>query len=337
MEIYRETRSEAKRRHLTKAAASVALFAVLTGCASEREPAAPRNSPASAEYSLDANPTYYQDIQNISKHTQDTEVLTKLSELASTPVAQWLHGDKADVHATLQATLEKSKAAGTVPVLVAYNIPNRDLNNFSGGGSNDAAAYKEWITDISQTIGESPSVVILEPDALPHLRDLDDQQANERVELLANAIDTLHANPNTAVYLDAGNSGWISPEDTAELLKKVDEKTEHTIPGISLNVSNYLPEDQARAYAEKIQDAYGQELYIMIDNSRNGAPGAIQPGEWCNPEGQKLGTIDSRYDRDAKVEVAFIKTPGQSDGVCGISQVPAGEFDGELLFRQLKG
>jgi len=57
---------------------------------------------------------------------------------------------------------------------------------------------------------------------------------------------------------------------------------------------------------------------------------------WCNPEGQTLGEVDPLFDARQAVETAYIKTPGQSDGVCGISQKPAGEFDSHLLLDQLR-
>src|ERR1700730_6154104 len=37
------------------------------------------------------------------------------------------------------------QAAGALPVVVAYNIPNRDLGEYSAGGAANADGYKAWI------------------------------------------------------------------------------------------------------------------------------------------------------------------------------------------------
>ena len=55
---------------------------------------------------------------------------------------------------------------GTVPVLVAYNIPFRDCAQFSAGGATSVAEYEAWIDGFAAGIGSHEAVVILEPDGL---------------------------------------------------------------------------------------------------------------------------------------------------------------------------
>jgi len=328
-------------RHIPSVIASTALLAaVLGGCSAEQkspqQPDLPeRSAPPTAPYSLDTNEAYFGDVAAMKNYTDDPKTLEHLDALAQVPVAQWLADSSEKTTQSLKASLQKSQQAGTIPLFVAYNIPGRDVGGYSTGGIDSAADYRDWTNMISQTIGDQPAVIVLEPDALAHLPELDGAAADERTTLLADAVDTFNDNDQTAVYLDAGNSAWLPADEMATLLKKVADKTEYGISGISLNVSNFKSADETISYGEKIQQAYGEGLFMMIDSSRNGAPDAVPAGTWCNPEGQRLGTVDPDFSTDAPVEQAFIKTPGQSDGECGIGSKPAGEFDGELLFHQL--
>lgn len=331
-----------KYRQITSLVASTALLgAVLGGCSSKEDTSPPppelptRNAPASAPYSLDTNEDYFDDVASMKDFTDDPQTLEHLDTLMEVPVAQWLFDSSEKTKTALTSSLEKSQQSGTIPLFVAYNIPGRDVGGYSTGGTESAADYGEWVSTISQTIDDQPAVVVLEPDALPHLPELDESAADERTTLLADALDAFHENEQTAVYLDAGNSGWLPANEMAQLLQQVAAKTSHGLSGISLNVANFISAEDTTAYAQAIQQAYGEDLYVMIDSSRNGAPDAIPAGEWCNPEGQRLGEIDPDFTSDTAAEQAFIKTPGQSDGECGIGSKPAGEFDGELLFHQL--
>lgn len=331
----------ANLRRVTTAIASTALLgALLSGCSPEKEAVEnmhlpERNAPPSAAYSLSTNDVYFGDVTTMKKFTDDPKVIEHLNTLLDVPVAEWLFDSSEDTKNRLSLSLDKSEQAGTIPLFVAYNIPGRDLGGYSTGGTDTVEAYKEWVGVISRAIADRQTVVILEPDALPHIPELDNAAADERIDLLVSALDTFSSNENTAVYLDAGNSTWLEASVLAELLKKVSSKAKNGLSGISLNVANFISDEDTAAYGEAVQQAYGQKLFVMIDSSRNGAPGAVPTGKWCNPEGQRLGTIDPGFTRDAPVEQAFIKTPGQSDGECGNGGKPAGEFDGELLFRQL--
>ncbi|WNJ63071.1 glycoside hydrolase family 6 protein [Nocardia seriolae] len=188
---------------------------------------------------------------------------------------------------------------------------------------------------ISDAIGANPAIVILEPDALAHATEMNETDRAARLALLGFAYgQLLQHNPATAVYLDVGNSTWVDPARVAELLRTV--SPDRPVAGIALNVANRRPDSEIRAYATRIQQAYGHQLFVMIDSLVNGAPNTANLIDWCNPHGQKLGTLPStRFDRDAMVEPAFVKTPGQSDGRCGTSEQPAGEFDRQLLLDQL--
>ncbi|MEC3953617.1 glycoside hydrolase family 6 protein [Nocardia sp. CDC153] len=294
-----------------------------------------RNAPASGEYLLESSDKYYADLRATLPTVTDARVRANLERLLRTPVAEWLARDLDVTVGTIRQDIARAHTTESIPMFVAYGIPGRDLHGESGGGQAGADAYKQWIQGVSDTIGTNSAIVILEPDALPHATEMNDADRATRLALLGFAYgQLLQHNPATAVYVDVGNSTWVDPGRVADLLRAISPN--QPVAGISLNVANRRPEAEIRSYAARIEQAYGHQLYVMIDSSVNGAPNTAALVDWCNPHGQKVGTLPStRFDRDALVEHAFIKTPGQSDGRCGTSDQPAGEFDRQLLLDQL--
>lgn len=325
------------------AALAVALTAVLTACGSGDEAPAPnqpppgRIAPAEAPYSLATTPEYFDQLDTAADEMRSyfgeylpDGALDSFDGLRKQPVAEWIGGDVGP------ETIDKTLAASgsSIPVFVLYHIPDRDLDQYSAGGAEFADEYFAWIDSVSGAIGAHDAVVVVEPDALPHMLELDPASADERAELLSRTLSTFaEHNPNTAVYLDAGNSAWLTPRQTADLLAKVAAKGA-TIPGIALNVSNFQSETDTRAYSEAISQAYGEPLYTIIDESRNGADAPNR--QWCNPAWARTGTtIDDRFDPQDQFEQLYIKRPGESDGACGVSEARAGDFDAMLLWRLL--
>lgn len=296
-------------------------------------PVDPGTPPATAKlpYLLNARPSYYTNVKRMVDATGNADLKSKLDALLKTPVSQWLGGDGVADATQLVAKGITEKA---IPVLTFYHIPDRDLGSHSGGGAANAAAYRTWIDAMATAIAAGPSIVILEPDALAQMPDMKDAaKENERADLLAYGIKKLSANPKTTVYLDIGTAGWRSVDDTAALMKKVADKGAD-ITHVSANVSNFVSEAKTKTYVDSIQQKFGKQLKMMVDNSRNGA--VVPGGEWCNPTAQRLGTLnDVVFDPASAVEGVFVKTPGESDGVCGASTKPAGVFDDALMLLQL--
>ncbi|MFE3192984.1 glycoside hydrolase family 6 protein [Nocardia sp. NPDC059240] len=312
---------------------------LLTGCG--RGPgttvvtAPGRNAPPSGELLLQSNDGYYADLRATLPTVTDAQVRANLERLIRTPVAEWLPHDLDVTTATIHLDVARAQTADAIPMFVAYNVPGRDLHGESGGGQAGADAYRQWIRGVSDAIGQDRAIVVLEPDALAHATEMNDADRTSRLALLGYAYgQLLQHNPATAVYLDVGNSTWVDPSRVAELLHSVSPT--QPVAGIALNVANRRPEAEIRAYATRIEQAYGHQLFVMIDSSVNGAPNTADLVDWCNPKGQKVGSVPgTRFDRDAMVTHAFIKNPGQSDGRCGTSDAAAGEFDRQLLLDQL--
>lgn len=244
-----------------------------------------------------------------------------IDRIAAQPQALWLGEWRSDVRATVARRVGRARAAGRVPVLVAYNIPNRDCGQHSSGGLPSAEAYRTWIGRVAEGIGRSPAVVILEPDGLAGFDCLSKAQRGERTALIKEAVQRLSALPATAVYIDAGNAGWVPAAAMARRLRAagVDQAR-----GFALNVAGFETTARSRTYGRAISRRTGGSHFV-IDTSRNGA-GPSGLGDWCNPSGRALGEFPTTQTGDPLVDaLLWVKRPGESDGPCN-GGPPAGTW-----------
>jgi endoglucanase len=233
-----------------------------------------------------------------------------LDRIASQPVATWLGGWIKDLRGDVSRIVSLAKSSGSVPVLVAYNIPNRDCGSHSAGGEKDAKGYGRWIRDFASGLNGHKAVVVLEPDALAQMDCLSPADKDARIAMLRDAVSVLKDGGAT-VYVDAGNPRWLKPDAIAARLKRValDEAD-----GFALNVSNFIPTAENVRYGEQISAMLGGKHFI-IDTSRNGVGG--NGSQWCNPRGQGLGSLPTTRTGNVLVDgFLWIKTPGESDGAC---------------------
>lgn len=233
-----------------------------------------------------------------------------LQRIASQPTANWFGDWNDDIGLDVGEKVDEITGAGALPVLVVYNIPNRDCGGYSSGGSVDAQAYQEWITAFADAIGSRTAVLVLEPDALGLISCLEDEDAALRYDLLSFAVSAFKSFPHISVYIDAGHSNWIETEEMAErlTLAGIEEAD-----GFALNVSNFYTDDENTGYGEEISVLVGDKHFI-IDSSRNGAG---SNGEWCNPDGRALGRNPTAETGHELIDALFwIKPPGESDGEC---------------------
>ncbi|WP_329063293.1 glycoside hydrolase family 6 protein [Streptomyces sp. NBC_01429] len=243
----------------------------------------------------------------------EAKILRRISERA---VAEWPAGDNPEPQ--VRRTVRGAKADKRTAVLVAYNIPHRDCGLYSAGGAHDAAAYRSWIGAFADAIGDADAIVVLEPDAVPHLADgcTPEQHQDERYELLSEAIGTLKRRPHTRVYLDAGNPAWVTdPGKLADTLRRAGVEA---ADGFSLNVSNFQTNDAVKSYGTQLSGLLG-DAHFTVDTSRNGAGplSGDRDQAWCNPTGRALGTPPTTNTGNELLDAfLWIKRPGDSDGPC---------------------
>ncbi|MFW6694066.1 glycoside hydrolase family 6 protein [Streptomyces sp. MAR4 CNX-425] len=246
--------------------------------------------------------------------TEDAELLERI---ADRPVAEWPTGGH-DPGADVRAAVRGAAAAGRTAVLVAYNIPHRDCGQHSAGGAPDAAAYERWIGSFADGIGDAGALVVLEPDAIPHVVDgcTPPELHEERFRLISGAIARLKEHPGVKVYLDAGNSSWIT--DPAKLADALRRAGIGAADGFALNVSNFQRTDEQLAYGRRLSGLL-DGAHFVIDTSRNGnGPLEGPPGQvWCNPPGRALGEPPTTRTGDELADAfLWVKRPGESDGPC---------------------
>jgi endoglucanase len=182
------------------------------------------------------------------------------------------------------------RAAGKLPVLVAYDLPRRHCR---------ANGYGRWIDGFAKGIGAQRAIVILEPDALP-------SGCGSRA--LRPAVKRLQRAERATVYVDAGHSRWLPAKTMAKRLSRV------RATAFSLNVSNFRATDEVARYGADVSRRLGG-AHFVIDTSRNGR--GPYKTEWCNPPGRALGARPTTTTGNPLIDAyLWIKVPGESDGTC---------------------
>ncbi|UQI45044.1 glycoside hydrolase family 6 protein [Streptomyces sp. HU2014] len=299
---------------------------------------------------------------------EDAAALQRISDRST---AVWL--TDRDPKAQAEQITRRAERAGRIPVLVAYNIPQRDCGQYSSGGAPDAAHYRRWISRAAAGIGSRQAWVVLEPDALAQWASgcVPEAAAKQRLALLAEAVRIFKERPGTAVYLDAGNPGWIP--DRKRLADALNRAGVARADGFALNVSNFHTNSVTSAYGDELSALLGGAHYV-VDTSRNGngpllsggaPPDAAKPAEpgdgppaapagpngpaagdddgkgpgpsdgepWCNPPGRALGTPPTTATGNPLIDAfLWIKRPGESDGTCR-GAPPAGRWWADYALR----
>ncbi len=255
------------------------------------------------------------------------------ANIADKPTAMWFGEWIADIGAAVNAYVGRADALKQMPLLVAYNIPGRDCGQYSAGGAGSIAGYQTWIHSFAAAIGQRKALVILEPDAIPQLDCLSAEGKTGRVQMIQYAINQFKTlAPNAWLYLDIGNSGWLTANDAANRLISVGIANVH---GFSLNVSNYKTDAESNAYGIAINNALQQQQgftkAFVVDTSRNGnGPGST----WCDPAGRKLGVAPKQNAAGSQPEMTlWVKPPGNADGCAGT----AGTFIPEMAYKLIYG
>jgi endoglucanase len=229
-------------------------------------------------------------------------------QIAAQPTAIWL-GDwysNSQLAAEVGRVLEQARGDGKTPVFVTYAIPNRDCGGSSAGGLT-SATYESWTQTLANSLRGSNAVVIEEPDALAGLSNCP-TDTSTTTSLLYNATKALAA-AGATVYLDAGNSNWVTSD---VMIGRLWNSGLQFARGFSSNVSNFYTTSAEQSYDERLRAVSGKNY--VIDVSRNGR-GSM--GNWCNPSDAGLGqnprVVSDNSGLDATL---WIKAPGESDGNC---------------------
>ncbi|MFF1449738.1 glycoside hydrolase family 6 protein [Streptomyces sp. NPDC058274] len=268
----------------------------------------------------------------VRNNPSDTRAARIQSAIASQPIARWFAAESGGIGPAVSSYVGAADSHDKLPVLVAYNIPLRDAcGGESSGGAASVAAYRTWISTFAAAVGDRPAVVVIEPDALSDFSCLTSAQISDRLAMLSYATQMFQQKaPNTWAYLDAGHTNWVAP---ATMASRLNSAGVSNIRGFSLNVSNFYTTSSSETYGNSINSSLGGGSHFVVDTSRNGNG---SNGEWCNPAGRKLG-VTARVGGGEDL-LLWVKTPGNSDGQCGIAPtVPAGQFSPAIAVRLIDG
>ncbi|GFJ86036.1 glycoside hydrolase family 6 protein [Phytohabitans houttuyneae] len=251
----------------------------------------------------------------VAANPNDSKTAVIRDRIATVPQARWFTTTNTSaVRGQVDAFVGAAAAAGKIPIMVVYNIPNRDCGGASSGGAPSHQAYRAWVDEVAAGLNNRPAYIILEPDVLALMTDC--QSAAQQAETsasMAYAGKRLKAGSSQAkVYFDAAHSAWLSASENARRLVAAD--IANSADGISLNVSNYRSTSELVAYGKNVIAATGRSsLKMVIDTSRNGNGPA--GSEWCDPPGRAIGTASTNNTGDAAVDAfLWIKLPGEADG-----------------------
>jgi endoglucanase len=258
----------------------------------------------------------------VAANPNDPRAAVIRDRIARVPQGRWFtQNNTSTVRREVSSFVGAAAAAGKIPILVIYNIPNRDCSGASSGGMPSHAAYRKWIDQVAAGLAGRPATIILEPDVLALMSNcLNRSQQAETSASMAYAGRALKAaSARAKVYFDAAHSNWLAPAEMARRLVAAD--IANSADGISTNVSNYRATGNEVAYAKKVLAAIGvPRLRAVVDTSRNGNG---PPGdEWCDPAGRAIGTPSTTATGDAKIAAfLWVKLPGEADGcIAGAGQ-----------------
>jgi cellulose 1,4-beta-cellobiosidase len=207
-----------------------------------------------------ADPGYGQKVRASAERS--AHLATKMARVEKQPTALWL--DRivaiAQLPEWLASAREQSRTLGkpTVPVVVVYNLPNRDCSAKASNGElaieqgGERRYREEYIDVIANHLAADPEqrvAIVLEPDSLPNLISnlgVEKCAISEQVykHSVAYAISRLSL-PNVYIYLDVAHAGWLGWETNqrrmVELIAEVLRMAGGTsrIRGFASNVSNY--------------------------------------------------------------------------------------------------
>lgn len=248
----------------------------------------------------------------------DPKEASNVSKMSQIPVAQWFGDWNNDVTEDVALYTNGATANNSVPVVVAYNIPNRDCGGYSIGGAFGVDDYLQWVQKLADGISTRTAVVILEPDALGALDCLPSNTQSSRTDALAKAVSILKQKPKISVYIDAGTPVWQPLDVMAQRLTKANIAE---ADGFSLNVSYFASTQQNKNYGDKLSSLVGDKHYV-IDTSRNGANVKVT-GMQCNPPFAAFGEAPTTNTKSQLVDAfLWIKIPWESDGACNGSPGP---------------
>ncbi len=258
----------------------------------------------------------------VAANPNDSRTPVIRDRIANTPQARWFTTtNTSTVRGQVADFVGAAAAAGKIPIMVVYNVPNRDCGGASSGGAPSHQAYRAWVDEVAAGLQGRPAYIVLEPDVLPLMTNCQNasQQAETRSSMAYAGKKLKSGSGQAKVYFDIGHSAWLSPGEAAARLRAAD--ISNSADGISTNVSNYRTTSAEVSFAKAVLANIGDgRLTAVVDTSRNG--NGPLGNEWCDPAGRRIGTPSTTETGDSKIAAfLWVKLPGEADGcIAGAGQ-----------------
>ena len=308
------------RRVLVLAVTVAASLSPVAACAS-----APTGPPPASPVPRAAAPRLYADPANslfaAAAHLagHDPAEAAELRAIAKTPAGFWAAGQPGEMQMITQVTRAAARDH-SVPVIVAYNLPDRDAcGKFSAGRAMTAPGYEHWIGQLAAAVGRGDDIVIVEPDGLADIlrHCLSAAQSRQRYLLLRYAMKVLGALPHARVYLDAGNPGLFkNPSVLTGPLKKAGIRYGSGI----LRQRSELPVDRDRRHLEPAAGGRPRQHGQSRHRHQPQRPRAVHRprlSTMVQPTRPGTGPAPELDPGPAGIDgYLWIKDPGASDGPC---------------------
>lgn len=261
-------------------------------------------------------PPLYVDTHSHAWHAAERDPTFK--PIASRPQAFWIVGEYGvgGVEAAVARYVERARRAQRTPVLALYAIPYRDCGGHSAGGIGSETTYRAFVQAAARAVRGGPSIVVIEPDAVPNLPAAGCGDPVARARMLRFAVSAF-ARAGAWTYLDGGHARWHDAATTARLLLQSGVRQAR---GFSLNVSNFGATGQQVRYGNEVnaqlRAAGVTGRTFVVDTSRNGAATPPAPEDWCNPPTARIGRGPAIVRQGQLDGYLWVKRPGESDGAC---------------------
>jgi hypothetical protein len=157
-----------------------------------------------------------------------------------------------------------------VPMAFFRQFPGHERNRDIPWTMADRRAYRGFYDAAAAAIGDAHALIILEPDLPATLKGW---RPDIRARLVTYAARKLSALPHTTIYLDAGASDWIKPEDQAALL---DSAGIRYVRGFAESGTHYTSIgdniERGRETLAELAKLGITGKHFVIDTSDNGRP-----------------------------------------------------------------
>lgn len=131
--------------------------------------------------------------------------------------------------------------------------------------------YKRWIQEFAAGIGDSRVILLLQPDmpftiCLPHRSQID-------LQLIKWTVQQFGALTHTTVYIDSGASDWLTPSQSASMLKRAGVAGAR---GFALNLTHYDSTARSVAYGKQVVSLLAKQgvkgVHFTVSTAMNGRP-----------------------------------------------------------------